>query len=51
MSGRSRGVIAAVQGAQSAVRAYGSLRMLSLMAMCEIGGWALRAPQICLDEG
>ncbi|MFF7764178.1 hypothetical protein [Streptomyces griseorubiginosus] len=40
-SGRPREAIAAAQGAQSAVRTFGSPRMLSLMAMREAGGWAL----------
>ncbi|MEU1895759.1 hypothetical protein [Streptomyces pristinaespiralis] len=40
-SGRPREAIAAAQGAQSAVRTYGSPRMLSLFAMREAGGWAL----------
>ncbi|GAA2650857.1 hypothetical protein GCM10010425_74600 [Streptomyces spororaveus] len=40
-SGRPREAVAAAQGAQSAVRTYGSARMLALMAMREAGGWAL----------
>ncbi|MGW1278910.1 hypothetical protein ACWD4V_18460 [Streptomyces tsukubensis] len=40
-SGRPREAIAAAQGAQHAVRAYGSPRMLALFSMREAGGWAL----------
>jgi hypothetical protein len=40
-SGRPREAISAAQGAQCAVRSYGSPRMLSLFALREAGGWAL----------
>ncbi|NUK23692.1 hypothetical protein [Streptomyces lunaelactis] len=40
-SGRPREAISAAQGAQCAVRFFGSPRMLSLFAMREAGGWAL----------
>lgn len=50
VSGRPREAIAAAQAAQSAVRTCGSPRRLSLMAMCETGGWILQAPEICPDD-
>lgn len=40
-SGRPREAVSAAQGAQNAVRTYGSARMLSLFSMREAGGWAL----------
>lgn len=40
-SGRPREAVSAAQGAQNAVRTYGSARMYSLFSMREAGGWAL----------
>ncbi|MEI5520443.1 hypothetical protein WB401_25640 [Streptomyces brasiliscabiei] len=40
-SGRPREAVSAAQGAQNAVRTYGSARMLSLFSLREAGGWAL----------
>lgn len=37
-SGRPREVLSAAQGAQTAVKSYGSARMLSLFTMPEAGG-------------
>ncbi|MFI1254125.1 hypothetical protein ACH4U6_10010 [Streptomyces netropsis] len=49
-SGRPREAISAAQGAQSAVHAYGSPRMLSLFAMREAGGWALMGDTAATDR-
>ncbi len=49
-SGRPREAISAAQGAQSAVRTYGSPRMLSLFAMREAGGWALMGDSPAADR-
>ncbi|MFD5898601.1 hypothetical protein [Streptomyces sp. NPDC060366] len=49
-SGRPREAIAAAQGAQRAVRTYGSPRMLSLFAMREAGGWALLGDRAAADQ-
>ncbi|KUN16498.1 hypothetical protein AQJ23_45105 [Streptomyces antibioticus] len=49
-SGRPREAIAAAQGAQSAVRTYGSPRLLALMAMREAGGWALMGDASATDR-
>lgn len=49
-SGRPREAISAAQGAQCAVRTYGSPRMLSLFAMREAGGWALLGDRSAADQ-
>ncbi|MFE5852538.1 hypothetical protein ACFQ61_04865 [Streptomyces sp. NPDC056500] len=49
-SGRPREAISSAQGAQSAVRRYGSPRMLSLFAMREAGGWALLGDSGAADK-
>jgi hypothetical protein len=49
-SGRPREVISAAQGAQTAVKSYGSARMLSLSAMREPGGWALLGDASATDQ-
>ncbi|MEV7077867.1 hypothetical protein AB0N88_04850 [Streptomyces sp. NPDC093516] len=49
-SGRPREAISAAQGAQSVARTYGSPRMLSLFAMREAGGWALRGDASATDR-
>ncbi|MEU5402113.1 hypothetical protein ABZ348_22785 [Streptomyces sp. NPDC005963] len=49
-SGRPREAISSAQGAQSAVRRFGSPRMLSLFAMREAGGWALLGDHSAADK-
>ncbi|MFI2077531.1 hypothetical protein [Streptomyces triculaminicus] len=49
-SGRPREAISAAQGAQNAVRDYGSPRMLALFAMREAGGWALMGDASATDR-
>ncbi|MCM2386830.1 hypothetical protein [Streptomyces albipurpureus] len=49
-SGRPREAIAAAQGAQNAVRAYGSPRTLALFTMREAGGWALLGDASATDK-
>jgi hypothetical protein len=49
-SGRPREAISAAQGAQSAARASGSPRMLSLFHMREAGGWALLGDASATDR-
>lgn len=49
-SGRPREAVSAAQGAQNAVRSYGSSRMLALFCMREAGGWALLGDRSATDK-
>ncbi|WP_086796913.1 hypothetical protein [Streptomyces caniscabiei] len=49
-SGRPREAVSAAQGAQNAVRTYGSARMLALFCMREAGGWALLGDHAATDR-